>query len=348
MGQVGGQGYTSLIVASVMLGLSWLVVSARLAVRHWKKTIGVDDYLMLAGLALYSVTASFVISACFHGSGQHASKLTTADIMTGTKLFYIAEYFYAGCTAPIKWSICVCLIRIAESRRAIVYVIWGVMGMSACATLIFIITIANICHPIQTLWGAAHGTCNARLNSDVSFFFSAVSIVTDWTLATLPAFLLWNIQMKPRVKLSCMLMLGLGAFASTATIVRLRYLTLYNDSAEFMFSTGAIGLWSVLEEGIGIISGSMPALRPLLNLSIFHGSSYNISDNRNLSTNAVGLQTIGGTNGRKEARRRASADDDGDSQKQIFKQTQISISGADGSRTADEDWTKQQVLGWQS
>lgn len=188
---------------------------------------------------LYSVTASLVIAACFHGSGQRAVHITTKDIMTGTKvrvlpknkrsrrrrvrffpladrasplqLFYIAEYFYASCTAPIKWSICVCLIRIAESRRGIVYAIYAVMGMSACASFIFIITIANICHPIQTLWGAADGTCHSRLNSDVSFFFSAVSIVTDWTLATLPAFLLWNIQMKPRVKFSCVFMLGLGA-----------------------------------------------------------------------------------------------------------------------------------------
>lgn len=62
--------------------------------------------------------------------------------------------------------------------------------------------------------------------------------------------------------------------ASCATVVRLGYLTLYNDPTEFVYSTGAIGLWSILEEGIGIIAGSMPALRPLLNLSIFGKSTY--------------------------------------------------------------------------
>ena len=40
-----------------------------------------------------------------------------------------------------------------------------------------------------------------------------------------------------------------------------------------MFSTGAIGLWSIIELGIGIIAGSLPALRPLLNLPIFGRSS---------------------------------------------------------------------------
>jgi hypothetical protein len=56
--------------------------------------------------------------------------------------------------------------------------------------------------------------------------------------------------------------------ASCATIVRLKFLTLYSDPGEFMYSTGKIGFWSLLEEGIGIIAGSLPALRPLLNLRI--------------------------------------------------------------------------------
>lgn len=56
--------------------------------------------------------------------------------------------------------------------------------------------------------------------------------------------------------------------ASTATIVRLKYLTLYSDPGEFMFSTGKIGFWSLTEEGIGLIAGSLPALRPLLSLRI--------------------------------------------------------------------------------
>lgn len=63
--------------------------------------------------------------------------------------------------------------------------------------------------------------------------------------------------------------------ASCATIVRLNFLTLYSDPGEFMYSTGKIGFWSLVEEGIGIIAGSLPALRPLLNLRIRITSSSN-------------------------------------------------------------------------
>lgn len=40
--------------------------------------------------------------------------------------------------------------------------------------------------------------------------------------------------------------------------MRLRYLSLYSDPTEFKFGTGKIGLWSVIEEGIGIFAGSLP------------------------------------------------------------------------------------------
>lgn len=355
-----------------MLSFSWVALVARLGVRKWKKNLGVDDWLMCTGLILYSVTAALVIVCCFYGAGQHSKVLDRPTIQKGTKLFFIAEFFYAACTVPIKCSICVTLLRIADARRRFVWTIWGMMVLMAVAAVIFIIVIANICHPIMTLWGEANGVCNLELNSSVSFFFSAVSIVTDFTLAILPGVLLWRIQMKSRVKFSVTIMLGLAAFASCATIVRLRYLTLYNDPNEFMYSTGAIGLWSIIEEGIGIIAGSMPALRPLLSLPIFGGSTYasggdsenpsaqlksgasahnhGHSNSRNRFGDSVKMDTFdpstaAETSYHKKARSHGSVDDDGDSQKYILKQTRVTVEAA--PTAAAEDWGRQQVLGWE-
>jgi hypothetical protein len=58
-------------------------------------------------------------------------------------------------------------------------------------------TIADLLlgHPIETLWGMAKGTCNLQLNTNVSLFFSAIEILTDFSLSLLPAVLLWNVQM---------------------------------------------------------------------------------------------------------------------------------------------------------
>ncbi|KAL3607046.1 hypothetical protein FPOAC2_02020 [Fusarium poae] len=274
MARVAGDGVALLWATIAMLSLSWIFAILRLGVRKWRKNIGLDDGLMFAGLILYTVTCSLVIRCCFYGSGQKRKDLEPYDIKMGTKLFFIAQFFYSACSVPIKSSICVTMLRICDARRRFVWTLWGIMGITVFTAIVFIIATANICHPIETLWGDANGECNTKVNSSVGFYFSAVSILTDWILAILPAILLWNIQMKQRVKFPVIVMLGLGAFASCATVVRLGYLTLYNDPTEFVYSTGAIGLWSILEEGIGIIAGSMPALRPLLSLPFFGRSTY--------------------------------------------------------------------------
>jgi hypothetical protein len=294
------------------------------------------------------------------------------------KLFFIAEFFYASGAAVIKCSIAITLLRIADSRRSFTWTIWAIMAATAISAIVFIAGIANICHPITTLWGeTTTGSCNLKLNSDVSFFFSAIEILTDFSLAILPAILLWNIQMKARVKLSVAVILGLGALyvppnfsrfvppprqthtyrrltpssASCATIVRLSYLTLYNNPAEFMFGTGKIGLWSIIEEGIGITAGSLHALRPLLSLTIFGGNSS--ADNTGASASAN--NKFKQSNGHQAQRNDINldtfhqlGDTDADSSRHILKETEVSMTRSDGTEKGPGKgkWDRTQVVGW--
>jgi hypothetical protein len=114
-----------------------------------------------------------------------------------------------------------------------------------------------------------------------------------------------------------------------------------------MFGTGKIGLWSVIEEGIGITAGSMPALRPLLSLPIF---------GRSQAGNSGGSASAGYNKQSRSRRedvkmdtfqqlRDGDRDGDGDSQKHILKETQFTLTTNEGPATQGE-WTRSQVLGW--
>ncbi|KAF8849496.1 hypothetical protein BDZ45DRAFT_809889 [Acephala macrosclerotiorum] len=342
-------GIALLYTSIVFLALSWLTFITRVVVRVWRKALGLDDFAMLIGLLLFTVTASLCIVCSFYGSGQLADVLPASTKMKGTKLFFIAEFFYASGAVAIKCSIAITLLRIANTRRAFVWAIWSIMIASFLSSVIFVIGVANICHPITTLWGeTTTGSCNLKLNSDVSFFFSAIEIATDWALAILPAALLWNIQMKSRVKASVAVILGMAAFASCATIVRLRYLSLYSNPAEFMFSTGKIGLWSIIEEGIGIFAGSLPALRPLLSLRFLGGRSTDDSNSASAGNNFNKPRT-GRYHGSADVKldtfhQLADKDEDGDSQKHILKETHVTMTNEQSGPPAD--WERSQVLGW--
>lgn len=123
-----------------------------------------------------------------------------------------------------------------------------------------------------------------------------------------------------------------------------------------MFSTGQIGLWSVIEEGIGITAGSMPALRPILSLHIFNRFSRNGSGGSGAGTlrsSANGLQgrrahddTVGMNTLRSQrnAKSKNEVSGDGESQKYILKETQVSVTAE--AYTGGDEWKRQQTLGW--
>ncbi|KAF1945262.1 hypothetical protein EJ02DRAFT_51235 [Clathrospora elynae] len=331
---VAGDGVALLYGAIVLLVLSWITFILRVCVRAGRKAWGMDDWFMCIGIVLFSVTAALCIVCCYYGSGQFARNLPPLTMAKGIKLFYIAEYFYAVSAMFIKISVAVALLRIAATRPPFKWALWGLIGATCIAALVFCVGIANICHPINTLWGESNGVCNLQLNTDVSLFFSAIEIMTDFSLSILPAILLWNVQMKGKVKASVAFMLALAGFASCATIVRLKYLTLYSDPGEFMYSTGSIGFWSLMEEGIGIIAGSLPALRPLLSLRIRISTSSNtpaasgnayppISHSRQPPSRSAimmdNFQTLGDND---------LDHSDGDSQKNIIKETKYTVTSS--------------------
>ncbi|KAH7074726.1 hypothetical protein BKA63DRAFT_320077 [Paraphoma chrysanthemicola] len=351
--EVAGDGILLLYGTIVLLVLSWVIFPMRVGVRVWRKAWGMDDTFMFIGIVLFSVTAGLCIACSHYGSGQFARNLPPLSMAKAIKLFYIAEYFYAVSAMFIKFSVAVALLRIAAGRKPFQWALWILIGLIAIAALVFCVGIANICKPINTLWGEAQGTCNLPLNTNVSLFFSAIEILSDFSLSILPAILLWNVQMKTKVKASVVVMLALGSVASCATIVRLKYLTLYSDPGEFAYGTGKIGFWSITEEGIGIIAGCLPALRPLLSLRIKlttssthpapSGGAYPPLSHSKPTPSRKGVimmdtfQTLG------------DGDDldhsDGDSQKNIIKETKYTVTSTRLPQAADER-NQEQRMGW--
>jgi hypothetical protein len=55
----------------------------------------------------------------------------------------------------------------------------------------------------------------------------------------------------------------LSCSASIATCVRFKYLMAYVDPKEYLYGQPDMGTWTGLETTLGMIAGSLPALRPL-------------------------------------------------------------------------------------
>ncbi|KAI0485080.1 hypothetical protein GGR56DRAFT_669574 [Xylariaceae sp. FL0804] len=254
-----------LAMAFFFFVLSILTVAGRTMVRLREGCFGVDDGLMLAGLALFMVVCGLASYDACIGLGSRDEKLNEHMAREGRKYIVLWQIFYVLALCCIKAAIGTTLLRIAV-RRAHRALVWALVAVTCATSLAALVGVLATCRPVAASWDwdAWEGACgSARVISGLGYLVSASSVVTDWACAVLPVVILWRTQMPARMKVSTGLVLGLGAIASISTIIRLPYLRFYSEPDNYLFHIGYVVLWSIIECGIGLIAGSLPMLRRL-------------------------------------------------------------------------------------
>lgn len=124
----------------------------------------------------------------------------------------------------------------------------------------------NVCHPIAATWDPTipGGKCDVDVLVAAAYFVSAMSLITDFSCAILPAVILWNLQMNKRTKVSVVTILGIGFLASSATFVRLPGIKHLSARSDRLYHNGDIAIWTLVECGLGIIASSVAMTKPLV------------------------------------------------------------------------------------
>jgi len=124
----------------------------------------------------------------------------------------IGQMIYIATIVPIKWSICVALLRITIQRRY-KYALYAVMFLALVSAAIVEITILTWCTPVSAQWHVAEipSKCKSiEVITSISYFLGATSISSDLACAILPILIFWKVQLKRSVKVSLMIVLALG------------------------------------------------------------------------------------------------------------------------------------------
>jgi len=116
-------------------------------------------------------------------------------------------------TTVLKVAIGLFLLRIAVLRRHI-YTVWVVIAATIVFGVFYFFFILFQCSPISYFWNptTSGGSCiTPSAIVAATYAHSAVSAAADWTFGILPVFLIWDVKMNPRTKISIAIILGLGA-----------------------------------------------------------------------------------------------------------------------------------------
>ncbi|QSZ35292.1 hypothetical protein DSL72_008161 [Monilinia vaccinii-corymbosi] len=261
---------TIVIVNFVFLVISTITLGLRCFVRMTREAFGLDDWMILLGWAMFAVNVCMSSMAAVNGLGVHNLAITAAEMAPAVKYFTIFQLFTLTGTLPVKASICLSLLRITPNPTY-KKILFAIMIGSIVTVLIGDLVVVVTCRPMSFTWDKTipDGQCSS-INAilALSYCFSAMNIITDWSTAVLPAIIVWNLQLAPRIKVAISVLLGMGFFASIATIVRLKYFPDYANPVDYLYNVAPIVWWSTIEIGLGIIAACLSTLRPLFRFAL--------------------------------------------------------------------------------
>lgn len=140
----------------------------------------------------------------------------------------------------IKLSIGIFLLRLASQKRYKYILYISIIIITIWSIVLFFWNIFQ-CSPVAAQWDYTilQNDPNAHCVSvdeivNAAYALSVMTVLTDWLYALLPIPMVWGVKMTMQAKLTVVVILGLGVFASVATLVRLKFLSDLTDMADIL------------------------------------------------------------------------------------------------------------------
>ncbi|MCJ1287042.1 hypothetical protein MMC26_006389 [Xylographa opegraphella] len=231
-------------IAIIVCGWLFQVIAAvavalRVWARHLKKQkLVLNDHLAFAALVatiLLNIGSTWAVVDA--GQGQHASDLSGEQVTEYAKIF-----------GQIRW------FRICS---------YTLLTMSVLYAIAVILEIFLLCRPLSSLWDPSiKGACGSEKAAYLGV--GITNLIIDCFIIILPLPVLWNLRLKVSKKIALSFVFSLGTLIIIITGLRIQALSEV-DPKDPTYTTGHIGVYSVLEPTLGLINACLPVLQPVIN-----------------------------------------------------------------------------------
>ncbi|OQE81605.1 hypothetical protein PENNAL_c0040G07590, partial [Penicillium nalgiovense] len=249
----------SLAGSTIMLTIvAFITYGLRVYCRMTRKSWSMEDWIMTISLVPFAVLVAGCLGGAFNGIGAHNTTLAKPGNekyeAEGKKFFLIFEVGYCAAIIPIKLSISWMLIRVAQGRKAYLYVQYVVIAMFVLMNIIALIFILINCIPMEAAWNEeALKRMEAIAGPVMSLPMCTTHAQLPTSLPIGPIPLLWNVQINRNTKASIIGLMGLGALASLSACVRLKYTVALTNQADYLHGVADVVIWGFAENSIGMI-----------------------------------------------------------------------------------------------
>ncbi|KAF6223002.1 hypothetical protein HO133_001053 [Letharia lupina] len=263
-GKIGWDDYTA--VASLVSTPSYLRFAFTSVVARFPNRMK-DKWLTLALIQAVGILAGgFFTKMITSGMGRHVSCLPPQSVIAMLEFSAISEALNVFGIGVVKISVCLALLRVVErARRGITLFLRSLLVFVAVTHLALALLFFLHCRPLAALWNPkVQGSCLSTHTTVLAGYVGfAVDVVTDLVCAGIPVLVIHRLQMSFRTKVALCVLMGLGVFTAGCAVAKAITLRgVFADDYTFGFTKPAT--WAAVEQFVGIIITSIPALRPLL------------------------------------------------------------------------------------
>ncbi|KAK9799924.1 putative Extracellular membrane protein CFEM domain-containing protein [Seiridium cardinale] len=249
----------------VTFALAIPVVVARCAAR-WKltKRLWSDDYMSIIATVFLMTLAAVQIVCAQVGFGVH---IWNFDWTNGTKLkllSYTGQLAYIWVQITSKVAILLLYRRVFNVAGSL-WFRWTVTALIVYEVLhgvIYTFVVLFQCSPVSAFWDATVTDAKCLDTGAIIFSGAIMAIAEDLALILLPIPELRKLQVSGRKRWGVAIMFAFASFGTIASIVRLRYLLALNEGHDATWNDVDVVVWSLIENLMAVVCGSLPALRP--------------------------------------------------------------------------------------
>jgi hypothetical protein len=198
--------------------------------------------------------------------GKDPNLVTLADLEQGLHFAVLAQPIWAWSMAAIKSAVALMLLRISTTvpmRRFL----WSQIAIQVLLGIYNMVAQMTQCIPLYAVWDLSGNSmdtakCWSTDAQRISIIAVAtVNIVTDFMFALVPISFLKKVQRPLREKLVVGILMALGIFAGVASIIKANAATRFGRTDDPTLEGIEIGMWSCVEQLIGLIAACVPCLR---------------------------------------------------------------------------------------
>ncbi|KAI4209736.1 MAG: hypothetical protein LQ351_007332 [Letrouitia transgressa] len=231
---------------------------------------------LLAVIAIQFVATGLLISSIVwikQGYGLHLWVLGQTFALDFFKNLFAGEILYTLVICLVKYSILAFYSRLfAKAIRVPVFVLGSIV--TAWGIAVLLVSIFQ-CTPVDGFWNRVKIPPPSPLPKcivDEYAFFVGIAvpnIVTDAALLALPIPYIWRLHRSQSQKIALAGIFMLGGFVTIISIVRLSTLVSVDlKSLDLDWNFALVGVWTLTESNMAIVSACLPSLKPILSLLV--------------------------------------------------------------------------------